>query len=105
MAKGQLASCRYWKHQPPRNLSRWVDSRTLPATADGGAKPSEENYLPPPFEMYDEDGQAPKDRYMTETEAEAFWSEWHEKHRPRGRDGNLITIIYPDEKEDQTTGD
>lgn len=95
MAKDQLANCRYWKHQPPRNLSRWVDSRTLPATADGGAKPLEKNYLPPPFEMYGEDGRAPKDRYMTESEAEAFWSEWHEKHRPRDRDGIRIKIAYP----------
>ena len=97
MAKGQLASCRYWKHQPPVNLSRWVDSRTLPANLDYGAKPSQENYLPPPFEMYGEDGEPSKDRYMTESEAEAFWSEWYERHRPRDRDGNLIEIVYPDD--------
>ena len=74
--------CSYPKDCPPLNLPRGMQ-------------------LGAPSEVIS--GQA---TVMSKVQAEAFWSKkGNEKYRPRDRDGNLITIFYPDEDVDQSLQD
>lgn len=74
--------CSYPKYNPPSNLPKNIQ-------------------LGPPSDVIK--GQATP---MSKVQAEVFWSEpENDQYRPRDRDGNLITIVYPNDSEDQSLQD